>query len=384
MWENIATVKKHIICLLHFTSILMKTKNILITFAVIIVIASGFYFFTNSSTPTVSPTTTKTINFGAVLALSGYAVTEGTQIKNGTELAKAELAKEGITMNVEYYDDTTDPKKSVAGVEYMHSKGITTIFGPTWSYQITAALPKIAEYNMMAFIGDTSSDVVEGDASQKSLLVHGISPTYQIEAPTAEWIKQQGIKKIAILTVDGTWGNVYTAAWKKAAEDAGAEVVLVDMFDYPSEPTTLPTLIIKAKSLHVDGIVWTGTEAGAIAMVKKMQELKYNVPVLGTVYIKQASDTGKITKGDSKLYEIENMSSQAFRDNYKKIYGTEPGAVAEPAYDLAMIAAHTELEKGAMTTQEYLLSKEHKGYASTYKFDKNGDVINHGWKIIKI
>jgi branched-chain amino acid transport system substrate-binding protein len=326
----------------------------------------------------------KTVNLGAVLALTGYAVNEGTQLQHGIELAKADLAKEGITMNVEYYDDATDPKKSIAGVELMHAKGIKTIFGPTWSYMISAALPTLSKYDMVAFIGDTSSDVVEGDAPQKSRLVHGISPIYQIEEPSVAWMKEKGIKKLAILTVDGTWGVAHTAAWEKSAASAGVETAMVEMFTYTSEPTVLETLIVKAKAVGVDGIVWTGTEAGAISLVKKMQEIGYNVPVLGTVYLKAAVDLGKVSGGNLDLSEIASKGSQSFKDKYKAVYGEEPGAVAEPAYDLALFAARAELEKGTMTTQEYLLSKEHNGFASTYKFDANGDVINHGWVVTPI
>ena len=366
----------------------MKNKNILYTLIAIIIIALGAYFFNQSNIQaditknkdgSANLSNNKTVNFGAVLALTGAAVNEGTELKNGIEMAKADLLKDGITMNVEYYDDATDPKKSIAGVEYMNSKGYKTIFGPTWSYMITAALPKISEHGMTAYIGDTSSDVVDGDAKQKSNLVHGISPIYQIIDPSAAWIKDRGIKRLAILTVDGTWGIAHTNAWIKAAQQAGAEVVMQEKMDYTSEPTTIATLTVKAKSLKVDGIVQTGTEAGAIALVKKMQELKYNVPVLGTVYLKVAVNTKKINKGDLDLSLIENKSSEEFKNKYKEMYKTNPSAVAEPAYDLAMIAAHTELEKGKRSTQEYLLSKEHSGFASKYKFDASGDVINHGW-----
>jgi ABC-type branched-subunit amino acid transport system substrate-binding protein len=357
-------------------------KKIVYGLIAVAVIVVGLYVV-NMRITEVTPQNTeaKTVNFGAVLALTGFAVNEGTQLQNGIELAKTDLAKEGITMNVEYYDDATDPKKSIAGVELMNSKGIKTIFGPTWSYMISAALPTLSKYGMTAFIGDTSSDVVEGDATQKSRLVHGISPIYQIEQPSVAWMKEHNVKKLAILTVDGTWGVVHTAAWKKSALSAGAETTMVEMFTYTSEPTVLETLIVKAKSQGVDGIVWTGTEAGAISIINKMKEIGYDVPVLGTVYLKLAVTTGKVMSGNLDLFEIEKISSQAFRDKYKAVYGVEPGAVAEPAYDLAVIAARTELEKGAMTTQEYLLSKSHKGFANNYTFDANGDVINHGWVV---
>ena len=104
----------------------MKTKNILLTILAIAVLAGGFYFFkgNNSSAPV---SVNKTVKVGAVLALTGYAAIDGGNIKDGIELAKTDLQKEGITLNVEYYDDATDPKQTVAGVNYMNTKGLKTI-----------------------------------------------------------------------------------------------------------------------------------------------------------------------------------------------------------------------------------------------------------------
>jgi ABC-type branched-subunit amino acid transport system substrate-binding protein len=360
-------------------------KEIIYGLIALVVVAGGLYFAqTNQDQVVTSTKDTNTVNFGAVLALTGFGASEGEKLKNGIELARVDLAEEGITMNVEYYDDGTDPKKSIAGVELMHAKGIKTIFGPTWSYMISAALPTIHKYDMMAFIGDTSSDVVEGDPVQKARLVHGISPVHQINEPSVSWMKEQGIKKLAIFTVDGTWGVVHTKAWEESAREAGIEIAMTEMFTYTSEPEVLPTLVLKAKSEGVDGIVWTGTEDGAIGMVKKMQEIDYDVPVLGTIYLKLAVTTGKVSMDDLNLSVIEKESSEVFRDKYVAVYGKDPGAIAEPAYDLAIIAARAELEKGRMTTQEYLLSKEHKGFSKPYQFDENGDVINHGWEVTKI
>ena len=100
----------------------MKTKYLLLTLLAVAVLAGGIYFLRGNTSP-APVAVNKTVNFGAVLALTGYASNEGNALKNGTELAKMMLAKEGITMNVEYYDDNTDPKKSIAGVQLMHCAG---------------------------------------------------------------------------------------------------------------------------------------------------------------------------------------------------------------------------------------------------------------------
>lgn len=348
--------------------------------AVLIIVVAGLVWY-NAKENTDAP---QNIKMGAVLAITGYAAIDGENIKNGIELARADLAKEGIVLDVEYYDDATDPKKTVAGVSYMNDKGIKTIFGPTWSYQISAALPVIAQNGMTAVIADTSSDVVDGNDSDKTRLIHGVSPIYQIQSPTENWIKENKITNLAILTVDGTWGIAHTEAWTKAAEKAGATVGMKEQFTYTDEATVLPTLIVKAKAKNIDGIVWTGTEAGAIALVKKMQELNYNIPVLGTNYLKVASDAKKIQIKNNNISMIESARSESFNAKYRTAYGTEPNKYAESSYDLTMIVTQAEINKGSKDLRGYITGKEHKGFAKNYKFDRMGDITNLYWSITKI
>ena len=365
----------------------MKTKNILLTLLAILIITLGIYFF-NQKTDSINIQTKqnseKIVNAGAVLALTGYAAIDGGNIKDGIELAKADLKKEGINLNVEYYDDATDPKKTVAGVSYMNGKGIKTIFGPTWSYQISAALPIIAQNGMTAVIADSSSDVVDGSDQDKAHLIHGVSPIYQIQAPTEKWLKENKVTNLAILTVDGTWGVTHTNAWLKAAGNSGISIGMKEQMTYTDEATILSTLVVKAKAKKIDGIVWTGTEAGAIALVKKMQELNYNVPVLGTNYLKVAVDKKKIEVKSSNLNMIESARSEEFNKKYEQVYGKTPNKYAESSYDLTMIVAHAEVAKGTTSIREYILSKAQKGFTNNYSFDQNGDITNLYWSVTSI
>lgn len=363
----------------------MKTKNILLTLLAVAVIAGGIYFFKgNTSSTTTLVSTNKTVNFGAVLALTGAAAIDAGNIKDGIELAKTDLQKEGITLNVTYYDDATDPKQTVAGVNFMNAKGLKTIFGPTWSYQITAALPVITQNGMTAIIADTSSDVVDGSDADKAHLIHGSSPIYQIGTPTEKWIKENKITNLAIITVDGIWGVAHTTAWTKAAENTGTKIAMKEMYTYTDEATILSTLVVKAKANKVNGIVWTGTEAGAITLVKKMQELNYNVPILGTNYLKVALDEKKIESKGMNLNMIESARSDEFNKKYEQTFGKIPNKYAESSYDLTMMTARAETVKGTMNTHDYLVSKEQKGFAKNYTFDQKGDVTNLYWTVTSL
>ncbi len=360
-------------------------KRLYIGLVVAVLVAGGIYMTTTAKKEqTTQNTETKTVNFGAVLAFSGFAAHDGENIKDGIELAKQDLLKENIVLNVEYFDDATDPKKTIAGVEFMNSKGIKTIFGPTWSFQISAALPTIHKYGMTAYIADSSSDVVEGDPIQKEHIVHGVSPIYQIIDPSTQWMKDNKVTKLGIITVDGSWDIAHTEAWKKSATNAGITVGLAEKSTYANEGAVVATYVIKAKAAGIDGIVWTGTDAGAIALIKKMQELDYKVPVLATRQMMAVSNAKKVDIGDINVSMIESARSEAFDEKYRAVYNREPSKYAESSYDLTMIAVRAELEKDSITAREYVISRPHEGFSKEYRFDKMGDITNLEWFVTKI
>lgn len=324
----------------------------------------------------------KTVNLGAVLALTGYAVNEGTQMKNGIELARADLQKKGITLDVAYFDDATDPKKTVEGLEFMNSKGIKTVFGPTWSFQVSAGIPVLEKYGMTAFSSDESSDIIEDQSGTKNVF-YGMPASGKVEVPTVEWMKKNNIKRVAILFSNSGYGQVHADAWARAAKSSGAEVVMSEKIDYANEATVVPTLVVKAKSEEVDAILWTGGETGIITLIKKMNELDYvTSSVLGTEGVHNVVRAGKVEAGSLKLYSLENSFSEEFAAKYRVMFNAEPQAYAQAAYDHAMIAVQAELNKGDSSTREYVLAHPYKGYAGMYDFDQKGDIQSGNWKVV--
>jgi branched-chain amino acid transport system substrate-binding protein len=362
----------------------MNKKYVASIAVVIVLIAAGWFYTTNTQTTTMpAGNTAKIVNLGAVLALTGYGVNEGNQIKNGIELARTDLAKKGVTLNVDYYDDGTDPKKTITGIEIMNSKGIKTIFGPTWSFQVSAGIPVLEKYGMLALSSDESSDIIEDQSGTKNVL-YGMPASSKKEIATTEWLRSQGSKKIAIMTPDNGWGQAHADAWTKAAKNVGATVVMTERISYANEGTITPTVLMKAKAEGVDTILWTGGETGITTLIKKMNELGYDASVLGTEGAHNVVRDGKAEKGSLKLYSIENEFSGEFSKKYVAMFGQEPQSYAQAAYDHAMIAADAELHKGKLSAREYILDNPYKGYAGTYDFDQKGDIASGKWSIIAV
>ncbi len=104
-------------------------KQIYIAVAVVAVVALAIVATKHQTGPT------EAIRIGAVLGLTGDAAQDGLSIKRGIELAKADLAKEGIVVEIEYQDDKTDPKQTVSALQYLLSTNRPqAIIGPTWSF----------------------------------------------------------------------------------------------------------------------------------------------------------------------------------------------------------------------------------------------------------
>jgi branched-chain amino acid transport system substrate-binding protein len=360
-------------------------KKLLIGIITAVIVAAGVIYITNSTQSVTSTVVTKqqSVKHGAVLALTGYAVNEGTQLKNGIELAKSELAKNGVELSVEYYDDATDPKKTVAGIEFMHSKGISTIIGPTWSFQVSAGIPTLEKYGMIAFSSDESSDIIEDTSNTKNVF-YGMPASGKVETPTADWMKKNNVKKVAIMYSNSGYGQVHADAWARAAKSVGAQVVISEKIEYANEATDVPALVIKAKKDGVDAILWTGGETGIITLIKKMNEIGYLVPVLGTEGAHNVVRDGRAEQGNLKLYSLENTMNPEFVAKYVAMFGVQPQAYAQAAYDHTMMAAKAEIARGNSSIHDYVLAHPYKGYAGSYDFDQKGDILSGSWNIVTV
>ena len=339
----------------------------------LLVIVSVAVYFMKSETPNKTSLKEKNITIGAVLAMSGYASVDGEDIKNGIELAKADLKKEGITLNVEYYDDGTDPKKTISGLELMNSKGIKSIIGPTWGFQVTAAMPVFDKNNMLGYVPSSGSDVVIGNSDR---VFYGQPKVRDQVKIVSDWIKNTGVKKLALMTVNSSgdsWGDAHISTWQEAAKLAGVQVVVSEKIDLSLEINQMPLFVLKAKSLSADAIIWSGTEGGAINMIKKMQELKYTPQILAERLLAEAVTTGKVTKTGLDISIITGGVSDVYRQKSDAAYGTTTKInYAESAYNMTRGAVSNEMGHGGKDLLEYA------------KDNYKNNVNSRGWIMYKL
>lgn len=348
-------------------------------FLVVLVIAIGLLYSLNSKT---NLTKVQAVNFGAILSLSGYGASDGESIKNGLELAKKDLANENITVDINYFDDATDPKQVVAGIQYMKSKNIAVVFGPVWSYLGDAALGVIGGSNITLLAPSMTSELVQTTSPQ---ILFGQTKNATKLASTISWMKENNIKKPAIIVNQGSWGGVHDGFFAESAKNTGGIAVLREQVGFGKEKETIPTLILKAKSLGADAVLWAGSNDGEVVIVAEMQKLGMKIPFFADEEVMTAFNTGLISKNIGvPVYTWEKETNSGFPVKYKAVYGKEPNHYADAAYDMLMAVGKTVSKNGHDSLKANLNSLNYKGYAGTYQFDTKGDISGGAWKVIKV
>ena len=102
----------------------------------------------------------KTIKVGAVIPITGKYSGLGEQVKNGYELAVADINAAGgvdvggtkVPIELSILDDESDPTKTVQQLETHNSNGVVAYLGGAGS-DLHAAAAGIAEKNKIAYLG---------------------------------------------------------------------------------------------------------------------------------------------------------------------------------------------------------------------------------------
>ena len=333
-----------------------------------------------------TPINNQQIVLGAVVSLTGYAAVDGMNIKNGMDMAVTDLKKEGVDVKIIYEDDATDPKQTVSAVNKLLAvEKPDALVGPIWSFLIDAALPVINQNKIVTFVPSSSSEVVNGTSSY---IFYGTYKNIEEAGPVATFLKDNKVKTVAVIVSNDAWGNSSEVAFSKAAEMAGAKVVMLDKISFGSDKDVMPTIVAKLIKLNPDAVLWTAYDEGSTIFAKKLQEQNYNKPMIAAASIMRGLiNRGVITpQAKDRWYSINVSMDPAFRAKYIATYKQEPGISADSAYDgVKILVKGIQAGKTGIELSNYLRDGfTYKGYLGTYDFDSKGDIVGGLWTIDRL
>ncbi len=283
--------------------------------------------------------------FGISGPLTGPAAQYGAQWKKGFDLALAEVnAKGGVNgrpLRYVFEDSQNDPRQAVAiAQKFVGDPKILVEVGDFASPTSMAATP-IYQRGGLVQLGFTNS---HPDFTKGGDYVWSNSPSQAEEAPLlADYaVKGLGLKRLAVLHLNTDWGRTSKDLFVKAAQDAGAQVVVAEGY-LPDEKDFRSTLV-RAREANPDGVILISYYADGAAIARQLKPVGLNQPVVavGSVYSPKFLELGgEAVNGihtTTRFFPAEPRPEvQNYIARYRAAYNEDPDVFSTYAYDTAIL-----------------------------------------------
>jgi branched-chain amino acid transport system substrate-binding protein len=216
---------------------------------------------------------------GGVFAITGPSSFLGDPEKKSLEMVIDEINSQGGVdghpLEAVIYDTEGDPTKTVLAANKLISKdGVLAIIGPSLTPTTLAIVP-VAEKEKVPLIscaaGIKITDPVKPwvfKTAQSDVLA--VAAIYQ-------HMKQKGIKKIGILTVENAFGESGKEQLTAQAPQFGIEIVQADSFG--AKDTDMTAQLTKIRSAQPDALVCWGTNPGPAVVAKNVKQMNMKIPL---------------------------------------------------------------------------------------------------------
>ena len=290
---------------------------------------------------------------------SGAAAAYGESIKNGAELAVAQINGDAnnVKINLLVEDTKGDKNEAINAMNKVIAKDkVVAVIGPMLSGEMMAAGP-IANKNKVVALG--TSTTAEGITDIGDYIFRNAVPeSLAVDAAIRQSHKVLGFKTAAIMYSNNNdqMVSVNNTA-KKALESEGVQIVATETF--ADKDTDFSAQLTKIQQAKPDIIIVASLYQEGALIMKKMRELGMNQPVVGSngfnspAFIKNAGAAadGAIV-GTPWFPNKDDQKVRDFRKAYVEKYGHEPDQFAAQAYDAVFLYEAALKAAGSTTDRE--------------------------------
>ncbi|HYQ68267.1 ABC transporter substrate-binding protein [Actinophytocola sp.] len=318
-----------------------------------------------------------------VNAQSGQLSSLGQWEWKGAKLAADQWnAKGGINgrkIELELFDDQGDPTVGTNVARKIASEGFVAMIGTAES-AVTVAMIPILQQSKIPNITSGQSPAIAATKSPFAFYNGPTSNTYD-ETLAKYLVDDKGLKKIALISNNGSYGKGERDAFTKALASRGVtpvddQVVTTDQKDFSAALTS-----IRQKEPDVLFVGSEEVEAGLI--VKQAKELGINATIAGAapmgtpVYLQTAGEANAEGTVVSSPYLSNDTddASKAFAKAYQKAHGEAAELHGAKAHDGAnIIFTALKNSKGATGQKlaDAIRATKYAGLLGDFTFDESG------------
>ena len=330
--------------------------------------------------------TSEEIAIGVVLPVTGrYQSSFGTSIPQGFELALQEINTKyagHLKLKLVVEDDQSTVEGAVAAFTNLSQRDdIPVILGPSLSSQTREAFP-IAQENQVVAISPSSSAIglsAIGDFVFRVSLTSGVLVPSGIEVTHAKLGYQTAA---TIYDAADLFSTDADEAVREALAAKGIEVLTTETFQ--GGDTDFSEQLTRIKALNPDIIFLSSLPPEKPGMLIQAKEVGIAAPfILRTLTIGDVEAAGEAAEGAMTFIGwsdiIDTPANQAFLENYRATYNSEPNNYVARSYATVHILAEaiTRAQSTDSTAIRDALAniRDLDTVFGKFSFDANGDAV---------
>lgn len=324
---------------------------------------------------------------GAILPLSGDSASYGQPLREGMELALAEVNAEATTsskaLEIVYEDDANLAKNGVMAFKKLVSVDkVPLVIGPMFSAVALAIAPE-AQREKVVLLSPSASAVELSAAGDYFFRIYP-SDTYDGEFLGKYATNNLRLKSVYIAALNAASTRSVSDVFAKTIREAGGTVL---GSDYYAEGTSdFRGIIANIQRLSPQAVFLPGSLREMALFLRQAMELgvKTQFISISTFYDPKIHElAGSAANGvifSCPAYDATSTSPsvQSFVTAYRRKHDGDPGILAAYGYDVVKIAAKAVRDAADGNARDIRSSlsrlRAYSGVTGRMSFDKNGDV----------
>ncbi|MCI8503563.1 MAG: ABC transporter substrate-binding protein [Dorea sp.] len=319
--------------------------------------------------------------------MTGVNASFGEQLSYGAQMAVDEIngagGINGKTLALSVQDDKSDPKEAATiATKFVADDSIVASIGYYNSSCGLSALPIINEGKLVTIVTGSSPDISE----QTQKYGFRTEPSDMQQAVyAADWMVQDGRKKVAILYESTDYGMGQEEIITDILEESGAEIVCSEAYIL-GETKDFTNILTKVKNSGADSIFLAGTYTEGALIVKQRQSLGMDIPCYSSssmfevAFLEAAGEAAEGVKVQGVLVPDDPSETiQKFQSSYKEKFGDDKVAGTFSGHGYATVKMVAEAIENVGTDpdkmSEYIESTTFDAIYGTVSFNETHDLI---------
>lgn len=344
--------------------------------------------------PGCSNNKSNTIEFGAILPLTGNAAQWGKPVQNSTMMAEKEIndagGVDGKKIKIIYEDSQANPSNGVSAMQNLiNNYKPVAVIGAVAS-SVSLAIAPIANKNKIPLISPASTSPKLTKAGDYFFRV---IPSDNLRSNVfAEYIYKHGKLNLDVLFINNQGGVGATDAFVKKYTDLGGKISYKEGYDQGT--TDFRSQLARVKDSKATALVIVSYPDDAAILLRQIKELGIKKKIYA---LTEALDDPNVVKkaggGANGVTYITPATAKGkipneFKSTYKKAYGVAPPTFSAEGYDIVyllekVIEENKQANPVSIKDSLYTI-KNFQGASGIISFDQNGDVVKPmSIKIIK-